>query len=269
MPKTLLNFRGLDSTRATTQDRPNGVSNWPEPPRVEDLVFEGEALALNASGLIISESFTCYFKRPTVQILFSPQGQDTFIQSPESAVFLNWLRNQYIHVATKDVPMPTAALLRSLVTYSYAPGPALESEFGDELFRRMLLAALSDEPIEDGITHPAENLIQDAHRRNASRCMQTLTFILNEMYRNRPSLSASLLRCIGRMRAERLGPWGIITVKQALFHEDVEVRDAAIRALEKWGTGECLQVLWQYRDSEDWLNDYVRQVIYGMTIELS
>jgi hypothetical protein len=48
-------------------------------------------------------------------------------------------------------------------------------------------------------------------------------------------------------------------VDDALRHKDAEVREAAIRALEKWGGDEALRILRQHRDAEEWLNDYVRQ----------
>jgi hypothetical protein len=66
------------------------------------------------------------------------------------------------------------------------------------------------------------------------------------------------------MGVGRVGAWGVQAARQAINHDDVEVRDAAIRALEKWGTLDCLDVLRQHRDAEAWLHDYVQQVVQDL-----
>jgi hypothetical protein len=73
-----------------------------------------------------------------------------------------------------------------------------ESEASYDSFRNILVALLLDEPIEDGVTHPAEAVINETLRANSSRCLDWLSRVLVEVYPFRPRLSASVLRCIGR-----------------------------------------------------------------------
>ena len=132
-------------------------------------------------------------------------------------------------------------------------------------FRSKLIATLLDEPIEDGVTHPAEALIDEALRTNSSKCRDWLAQVLVEHYQTRPSISASIVRCIGRLEYDRVGNWGMHVADDALRHKDVEVREAAVRALEAWGGSEALGMLRSHRDPVAWLNEYISQVIVDLS----
>jgi hypothetical protein len=132
-------------------------------------------------------------------------------------------------------------------------------------FRSKLIAALLEAPMEDGITHPAEELIDEALRAGTSDCRDWLSRVLVEHYEARPSISASIVRCVGRLEYDQVGHWGMHVADDALRHEDVEVREAAIRALEDWGGCEALRLLRSHRDSVAWLSEYVSQVIADLS----
>lgn len=135
----------------------------------------------------------------------------------------------------------------------------LESKY--RRFRRRLIGLLCEEPIEEGVSHPADQLIKESLDADQVTCRDWLSRSLAENLYLRTSIAASILRCIGRLSSGQVGTWGIDVVEKAICSDDAEVRDAAIRALEKWGTDECLLVLRQHRDPEGWLDDYVQQVI--------
>lgn len=140
-----------------------------------------------------------------------------------------------------------------------------QAEKSSQRFRKGLVRILLDDPIEDGVKHRGESWIEASLRRNPLECKDWLSRMLVEHYKTRTSLSASVLRCVGRLEYALVGRWGLQVVDDALHHVDVEVRDAAIRALEKWGGHESVRILRRHRDAEEWLNDYVRQV----TLDLS
>jgi hypothetical protein len=54
---------------------------------------------------------------------------------------------------------------------------------------------------------------------------------------------APLLRLVGRMPRLQVAPWGFSLVATALKDEDLEVRDAAIKALELWRGPVALKIL--------------------------
>lgn len=132
-------------------------------------------------------------------------------------------------------------------------------------FRGELIAAFLTEPIEDGVTHPAERVIDEALCADSAECQDWLSQVLVETYKTRPSISASIVRCIGRQEYDRVGNWGMRVVDDALQNSDAEVRDAAICALEAWGGSVAIQMLRRHEDTEDWLNAYVQQVIVDLS----
>ena len=132
-------------------------------------------------------------------------------------------------------------------------------------FRDKLVTTLLDEPIEDGVAHPAESLIDEALCADSSTCQDWLSQVLAEHYLTRPSMYASVVRCIGRLDYDRVGGWGMRVVDHALKNTDAEVREAAIRALEAWEGPRALEMLRRHEDAEPWLDEYVQQVIVDLS----
>lgn len=136
-------------------------------------------------------------------------------------------------------------------------------------FRNKLVQSLLDHDIEDGITHPGEDFINTALDISPSKCQEFLSLMLFEYHHTRPSVVAFIVRCIGRLEYHQydIGCWGINIAGNALHNCDTEVREAGIRALEHWGGYKALSILKNHRDSIDWLNEYVNQVIIDLSKE--
>ncbi len=134
-----------------------------------------------------------------------------------------------------------------------------------ESFRIEVVELLREEPIEDGVAHPAETIIEECLAKCGASCLRTMVRAFEEYVDRRPSISASILRCIGRLDLDQAGDWGMRVARQGLSHQDIEVREAAVRALEGWGDRESLGLLGRHRDSVPWMNDYVQQVIADLT----
>lgn len=179
-----------------------------------------------------------------------------------------------ISAIASDV-LPTGSMVAEIVAELSWPDAPIARERGTSPaltqvdqryahFRNRLITTLIDEPIEDGVTHRAEQVINEALRTNSSECRAWLSRTLAEHCQRRPSISASIIRCIGRVDYDQVEQWGLDVVDGALRNEDVEVREAAIRALEAWGGPEALDILHHHTDTEDWLKDYVEQVIVDL-----
>ena len=134
-----------------------------------------------------------------------------------------------------------------------------------ERFSRSIVRALEDEPIEDGFLHPADKLIEAAMRADTMACREWLARTLTENFSSRPALAGAILRCISRLDHSRVVGWGGGLVRSALAHRDVEVREAAIRALEAWGGDEAISLLRNHADSEPWLAEYTQRVIKDLS----
>lgn len=123
-----------------------------------------------------------------------------------------------------------------------------------------LRSAFEAEPVEDGIEHLAERIIEAALRSDEnghiidwieSICLDTV----------RPDFAASTLRCLGRLRNPGSAPWRSELVRDALAQGNAELRDAAVQAAESWGEPESVRVLISHDEAEPWLRDYIEAVI--------
>jgi len=178
MTETLLDLRGLDSTRATMQEVPIGASYWPAVTTVQNYPFKWEAVDPNAVGFILSGSLASDFTWPTIQIVFSPEKQGTSIQPPKGADLLDWLRNQYVQASVKDVSKLTGDVLHTMVKYSsnlhQSEPRAVSDTDGDVNDRRERYARLSA-LLDEWASEPPEfdsrvgPLIEEALRESAPR----------------------------------------------------------------------------------------------------
>ena len=128
--------------------------------------------------------------------------------------------------------------------------------------RDLLYASFEAKPIEDGIDHPAEEIIGNAIRSSGSGR------VLDWLYRicidtERPTFSASVLRSLGRQILPGTELWRNTLVRKALEIDDVEIRDAALQAAEFWGGPEMRNVLRIKVQTEPlcWLRNYMQDVI--------
>jgi hypothetical protein len=119
--------------------------------------------------------------------------------------------------------------------------------------------AVEQEPLEDGYEHPAEKLIGEALDADPEEAIQWLRFLVFEQ-RN-VHFVASVIKCVGRLAEEQHPDWAYEFARNALLHQDVEVRDAAAQALELWGTSQSLEILTRHHEEVHWLRDYINRVV--------
>ena len=120
-------------------------------------------------------------------------------------------------------------------------------------------AAFEEGPLEDGIQHPAEEVIADALRGAENSKAHTLlkAFSLDP---TRASLAALVLRCLGRQKHPGTQRWRVGLIRDGLVAKDVEIRDAAVQAAELWGDRGVRKILLAHSEPEPWLRDYVRDI---------
>ncbi len=126
----------------------------------------------------------------------------------------------------------------------------------------LLYASFEAEPLEDGIDHPAEDIIGDAIRStNEARVLDWLSGACLDS--EHPTFSASILRCLGRQAHLGTESWRTELVLKALTIDDAEIRDAALQAAEFWGGLNMLDILKIKVKTEplQWLRNYMQDVI--------
>jgi hypothetical protein len=124
----------------------------------------------------------------------------------------------------------------------------------EEQLRGMFIA----EPIEDGLTHPAQALIQKALEENEPLASQ---WIVSFARKQGPSFAAAAVKAVGRLPTPGSEEWRTSLAEEALEHEDSEVRDAAVQALESWGGQRSIDILKKHQETRPWLKDYIDRVI--------
>jgi hypothetical protein len=127
-------------------------------------------------------------------------------------------------------------------------------------FLASLWGALESEPIEDGCKHIAEDVIIEALDNFGPGTVEGwIRRVWNERRGEEPAACAGLLRCLARVPRDRVFSFGLAMAKDALRHEDVEVREAGVRALEAWDALEGLEDLKRASSVErvPWLRDYM------------
>ena len=135
----------------------------------------------------------------------------------------------------------------------------VEDQERERLANRLWMAFAAD-PLEDGMSHPAEEIIGEELRSTEDKPVLDWfrTFSLDA---ERPSFAASVLRCLGRQIPPGTDSWRAELVKAGLAMNDVEVRDAAVQAAESWGDRNLADVMKAHSEAEPWLREYIKDVI--------
>ena len=122
-----------------------------------------------------------------------------------------------------------------------------------------LCSAFDSEILEDGVNHPADDILA-----NALKNEDELSFLawLSKVSLNieRPSFAASILRCLGRQKPGT-AIWRTDLVRKALNVKNVQIRDAAVQAVENWADSNLISVLEKHKEPEQWLAEYIDMVI--------
>ena len=150
-------------------------------------------------------------------------------------------------------PLLGDTIFPAVVDGTYFEASRLES------LNALLGNAFESDPIEDGITHPAERIIDDALFSTGEQ--ETCAWLGRmSVSIERPGFAASVLRCLARRRPGT-SKWRAGVVRESLSSNDVEMRDAAVQAAEAWGGTEVQAVLRGQSEEVPWLRKYIDDVL--------
>ena len=137
-------------------------------------------------------------------------------------------------------------------------GEQFRTRLDDDLHR-----AFEAEPVEDGVIHAAEDVIGAAVRSiHGHEALECLRFYALDA--ENPAFAASVLQCLGRVLGVGTAPWRASLIRDALRAKSLQMRDAAAQAVETWGDQEAVEVLASHVDPDDWLRDYVTDVVFDL-----
>ena len=128
-----------------------------------------------------------------------------------------------------------------------------------------LWIAFEADPLEDGVCHPAEEVIEEslegAREANVLESLRVLS-----LDARRPDFAASVLRSLGRLGSPGTSRWRTKLIRDGLDSEPVPIRDAAIQAAELWGSPEMREVLEAHVEPVSWLREYLQDVIGDLEV---
>ena len=127
----------------------------------------------------------------------------------------------------------------------------------------ILHAAFEADPLENGMDHPAEQIIKKALQSPENQ--QIFDWFKNfSLEIEHPSFAASVLRCLGRQTNLGTYSWRAELVRRGLTVDNVEIRDASVQAAESWGDQDLVNILKSHHETEPWLREYILDVIYDL-----
>lgn len=137
----------------------------------------------------------------------------------------------------------------------------------EKRFAERVVGSLREAPVEDGYSHPVEQIIKDALIEFPAAAPQWVQSIYIENIVTSPDISIGVLRCVGRLPYELIAPWGMVLAAGALSHQDIEVLEAAVRAFERWGGRGSIEILKSRVAAEPvpWMADYLGQVLLDLS----
>lgn len=129
-------------------------------------------------------------------------------------------------------------------------------------FEHGLLGAFEDEVVEDGMYHPAEDIILGALKNHdeAKVLGWIREFVIDT---SRPDFAYSILLCLTHQQPIGTTSWRVHLISDALNSQDIVVRDAAVQVADSWADPALLPVLQARKNNEpvNWLKDYLQHVI--------
>jgi hypothetical protein len=134
-------------------------------------------------------------------------------------------------------------------------------------FEQHLYTSFENEPIEDGVSHPAEQIIQENLEKYPTLAPVWLEDIFNRNLKINSTISEGILRCIGRLNFERTADWKINLVKIGLESALVGIRESALRALERWGGEKATELIRLHilHETNKWLKNYANAILSDLT----
>jgi len=129
-----------------------------------------------------------------------------------------------------------------------------------KVFFSNFIQILNDSNFEYGYSSSAEQFILKALDSYGIYVREWINEVFIDNFSNEAVLE-SILRIISHFSYQDMYPQGMTMAIAALSHESIVVKENAIRAFENWENKESLEYLKSISVCDQWLNEYLLQVI--------
>jgi hypothetical protein len=127
-------------------------------------------------------------------------------------------------------------------------------------FLRSFEQMIHDSEFEFGFSSPADKFVLDALYNYGSFAREWINDLFLCRF-NDPFVLSAILRVIAHFDYQQMYPQGITMAVAATVHADAEVRECGVRCFESWEAPECLNILKNLSFPENWLSEYLADVI--------
>lgn len=131
----------------------------------------------------------------------------------------------------------------------------LENEFSEKLIK-----LITESEFEYGYYSDVDKFIKQMLMENASVTREWLNHLFIRHIDN-PTVTLGILKAISHIDYDNVLPVGPIMAMAALTNKNPEIREGGIRAFENWGSTDSIKILKTIKCDEDWLEEYLLQVI--------
>lgn len=133
---------------------------------------------------------------------------------------------------------------------------------GFEKNKSQMIRILQESDFEYGFASPIDDLLQQCFIENKADTVQLIGEIVNS---GDAKIVSGLFHALTHVNYDVIGYQGLMIAFVGLNHNNAEVRDGAVRAIEAWGVEEGVNLLNQFRFAEQWLEDYRNQVVLDIS----
>lgn len=179
----------------------------------------------------------------------------------------------YEELISDSETQTTPPIIKDLETAS-STGPSTENlanllrlrQYREQLTDHLLML-IKESELEYGFNSALDVFLRDRLAENALATKEWLNSLFIQHIAD-PVVTTGILRTIAHLDYSEIAPQGPTIALATLANLNPEVRECGIRAFENWGTLECLHILRTVQCPEEWMQDYVKQVISDLEQEL-
>lgn len=135
-----------------------------------------------------------------------------------------------------------------------------DTQLAKEIFVKNFIQLLRESEFEFGYTTPADDYLKHAIVNYGTFAREWINHIFVSRFSD-SSIIIAILRVISHFEYNQMIPQGMTMATSAMVHKDIEVKECGIRCFENWEAPENIDILKSVNISEEWLNEYLQDVI--------
>ena len=133
-----------------------------------------------------------------------------------------------------------------------------------QFFKDQLEQIIRDQDFEYGFTSEADRYFDSIHAENTSLAITVMNSLYLERLGDR-QIMLGILQMLAHQDFQAVYPFGQTMAIAALAIRDIEIKEAGIRAFERWNSPDSIPWLKAVDCDKGWLSDYLSAVIHNIS----